>query len=430
MGKNEKFTDSITFKSLIVGILILVMFIPNVMIQNLIYERKERSRETIRTINEKWSLAQKITGPILAVPYITTLLNSQNQEVKSEHVLYVAPQELDIDVELFPEERYYGIYKAMLYQSRVKIKGNFSTLKDLSVPNSEIHWEKASVLLGISDLRGVVSHAKMNLQGKELDVKAGEWIKGDENALIFDVSDGDFWNDEGNINYHCELKLNGSEKMNFIPVGKNSHVVVKGVWPSPGFIGKFSPTYTISTNGFEASWNVLEINRAIPATWTENTQPYFDGSSFGICLVEMVDHYQQNTRSAKYSMLFIALTFLVFFFVELLTKKRIHPVQYLLVGLALMIFYTLLLSISERIGFGIAYFIASIATISLITGYAYSIFKNLKTTSILFGLLFALYLFLYMILQMEDTALLIGSIGLFVILGVAMYASRKVKWYK
>jgi inner membrane protein len=146
--------------------------------------------------------------------------------------------------------------------------------------------------------------------------------------------------------------------------------------------------------------------------------------------VETVDHYQQNMRSAKYAIMFIALTFVVFFFVEILTKKKIHPIQYLLVGIALILFYSLLLSISEQLNFAVAYLIASIATIGLITLYTHSIFKNEAQTGILTFVLCLLYIFLYVILQLEDVALLIGSIGLFIILAIIMYFSRKINWYK
>ncbi|MDL2297299.1 cell envelope integrity protein CreD, partial [Bacteroidales bacterium OttesenSCG-928-C03] len=411
--KNEKFTESITFKAMIVGILILIMFLPNNMVQELIYERQGRSREAVYEISEKWSLAQQITGPVLSIPYTTKTIGTQDQVIKSEHILYVTPKELNVNAELVPEERHYGIYKAILYQSTLKITGSFASLQNLSIPDSEIHWDKVSILLGISDLRGVTNNVKMSLQGNTYNVKAGRWVKDNGNALIFDIPNAAFWNDESSIPYSCELALNGSEKIEFIPIGQNTHVSISGNWPAPSFIGKFTPAYQLSDNGFHASWSVLDINRAIPVSWTEKNIPDFYDSAFGVRLVEMVDHYQQNMRSAKYSMLFIALTFLVFFFVELLTKTKIHPVQYFLVGIALMIFYTLLLAISEQLGFGIAYLIASSSTIILITVYCYSIFKGIKPTAILFSLLVALYLFLYMTLQMEDTALLIGSIGLF-----------------
>ena len=218
--------------------------------------------------------------------------------------------------------------------------------------------------------------------------------------------------------------------MLFRSLGKNTSVQVKGEWRAPGFIGNFSPEYTLDENGFDAKWNILHFNRNIPDTWSDDNIKNLEQTSFGVNLVDTVDHYQQNMRSAKYALMFIALTFVVFFFVEVLTKKRIHPIQYLLVGIALILFYSLLLSISEQLNFAIAYLIASFATITMITVYVHSIFKNKTQTGILATILGILYLFLYVILQLEDVALLIGSIGLFIILGIIMYFSRKINFYK
>ena len=233
---------------------------------------------------------------------------------------------------------------------------------------------------------------------------------------------------DGKNEFNFKLTLNGSEEINFIPVGKTTGINVSGKWAAPSFIGNFSPQSTIENGSFAAKWHVLHFNRNIPEAWNDDTNTYFDDASFGVRLVEAVDHYQQNMRSAKYALMFIALTFVVFFFVELLTKKKIHLVQYLLVGIALILFYSLLLSISEQIGFALAYLIASLATIGLITTYSYSIFKNTMQTGILTVILCLLYTFLFVILQLEDIALLIGSIGMFIILGIIMFVSGKINW--
>jgi inner membrane protein len=232
------------------------------------------------------------------------------------------------------------------------------------------------------------------------------------------------------LSFNCKLNLRGSTSINFIPLGKTTKVHVAGAWNAPGYIGNFSPETTPSTEGFDATWNILRYNRSIPDSWEDYNMDSFYDSTFGVNLVNTVDHYQQNMRSAKYAFMFISLTFVVFFFVEILTKKRIHPIQYLLVGIALILFYSLLLSISEQLSFGLAYLIASIAIIGLITAYTYSIFKNKLQTAMLTAILCLLYVFLYVILQLEDIALLIGSIGLFIILGIIMYFSRKINWYK
>ena len=191
-----------------------------------------------------------------------------------------------------------------------------------------------------------------------------------------------------------------------------------------------TPDYTLSDGGFEAKWEVSRFNRNMPDVWYDGDNIYSERDiSFGVNLVDMVDVYQQSLRSTKYALMFIVLTFVIFFFVEIFTHKKIHPIQYVLVGVALVLFYSLLISLAEMLGFGFAYLISSVATIGLITAFAGAIFKDRKPTITLAVILSALYAFLYVILQLEEAALLAGSIGLFVILGVIMYVSNKIKWY-
>ena len=232
------------------------------------------------------------------------------------------------------------------------------------------------------------------------------------------------------LSFDCTMELNGSSSINFIPIGQTTSVTVGGQWQSPSFIGSFSPESSIDNKQFNAVWNILSFNREIPETWSDENVADLGESSFGVNLIETVDHYQQNMRSAKYALMFIALTFIVFFFVEIFTKKSIQFFQYVLVGIALILFYSLLLSLSEQIGFALAYLTASAATILMTTIYFYSLIKQWLATFILAGVMFILYAFLYTILQVEDFALLFGSIFLFVILAVIMFVSNKIKMGK
>ncbi len=428
--KEGKFTQSITFKAIVIAVLTLLMLIPGAMIENLISERQYRSQETIEKINEKWSSAQTISGLILSIPYTTSFKDKDGKVSNYEHVYNLTPERMNISATLFPEERHYGIYKAIQYRSKISIDGNFPDMSQLKLDNSVFHLDKAYISLGISDLKGVANNVDIVFNGKSYKTKAGKSEQLNTKALISDIKDSLAFKSDNPIPFSCNMDLNGSKKMDFIPMGKTTKVELSGDWVSPGFIGNFSPDYTISQTGFSAKWNILHFNRDIPESWSDKTQASFLDSSFGVNLVSTVDHYQQNMRSAKYALMFIALTFVVFFFVELLTKKRIHPIQYLLVGIALILFYSLLLSLSEQISFGLAYLIASMTTIGLITIYAYSIFKNKIRTALLTVILSGLYAFLYVVLQLEDYSLLIGSIGLFVILGIIMFVSRKINWYK
>lgn len=429
--KAGKINQSITFKALVIGFLTIILLIPGIMIQDLIRERQDRSVETIEKINAKWSNAQTICGPVLTIPYTTTQVDANNKTVLQEHTISITPENLNIDTQLFPEERYYGIYKTILYKSEIDLSGNFDKINYQKTDNSTIHWDQAYLTIGVSDLRGITENISFTLDNKQYPVEAaGNYDRLMGKILVVSLNNADTLLTGQPLNFNCKIKLNGSSNINFIPIGKTSKVHVAGTWKSPGFIGNFSPEHTITENGFDANWSVLRFNRSIPETWIDNQVETFEDASFGVNLIDPVNHYQQNMRSAKYAFMFIALTFVVFFFVEILTKKRIHPIQYLLVGIALILFYSLLLSISEQINFGIAYLVASIATIGLITAYTHSIFKNKMQTGGLAAMLCMLYIFLYVVLQLEDIALLIGSVGLFIILGIIMFFSRKINWYK
>jgi inner membrane protein len=430
MKNEEKFSQSLTFKGIIIFLLTLLLLIPNAMIQNLIREREERSFETVRKINEKWSLSQTLCGPVLTIPFTTTYKDSDKKTSEKQHELYLTPKNVTISTRLLPEERYYGIYKTILYKSESFISGTFAPVDQLQVENSVLHFDKAYISLGFTDLRGVTNHLDFNWNKKPYPTETGQSNKLMKKRLIVKLVDAVSLGTNKDFQFDYRLNLNGSSSIHFVPIGNTTKVEVEGKWKSPGFTGNFTPEYELGDNSFKASWNVLYFNRNIPESWVDNNIDDLEQLSFGVNLVDPVDHYQQNMRSAKYSLMFIALTFVVFFFVEILTGKRIHPVQYLLVGIALILFYSLLLSISEQTGFAIAYLIASAATITLITAYAHSIFKNKTQTGILLLILCTLYTFLYVILQLEDVALLIGSIGLFVILGIIMLISGKIKWYK
>jgi inner membrane protein len=448
-----KFTQSLTFKGITIAILILILLIPNAMIQNLIKERQERSYETVQKINDKWSRSQTLCAPLLIVPYTTTKLDKDKKPYYEEHTLHITPKDLKINVSLTPEERYYGIYKAILYKSDIHFEGNFSGLSNLKIDNSELHFDKAQIAIGITDLRGVTQNPEFKIGDKMLETTVGvvKLFSVSENVIVEDYdkfgSRGSYsrasnisgktlivnLKDIGladSLTFDCTMKLNGSGAISFIPIGQNTFVSVNGEWQSPSFIGSFSPESTIDNKQFNATWNILSFNREIPEIWSNNSVTDLGDIFFGVNLIQTVDHYQQNMRSAKYSLMFIVLTFIVFFFVEIFTKKPIQFFQYVLVGIALILFYSLLLSLSEQIGFGWAYLTASAATILMITLYFYSLIKQKFATLILSGILVILYAFLYIILQVEDFALLFGSIFLFVILGVIMFVSNKIKLEK
>ena len=447
----QKFSQSLTSKGITITILTLILLIPGSMIRSLIKERQERSHETIMKINDKWSRSQTLCAPLLLIPYTVQKMDKDKKPFLEDHLLYITPKNLKIEVSLSPEERHYGIYKAILYKSDIHFEGDFSELSGLKIENHAFQFDNAFIAISLSDLRGITQNPDFKIGGKSFETTVGALnvFSVSENAsaddtyawrsssthsasissksLIVNLKDICLTDKSSqSLHFDCTMKLNGSGSIQFIPIGQQTAVTVTGQWSTPSFTGSFSPESTVDKMQFKASWNILSFNREIPDLWSDNTMPDIGSISFGVNLIEAVDHYQQNMRSAKYALMFIALTFIVFFFVEIFTKKTIHFFQYVLVGTALILFYSLLLSLSEQIGFSLAYLTASAATISMTTLYFYSLIKQKSATIILTGILIILYTFLFVILQIEDFALLMGSIFLFVILGIIMFVSNKI----
>jgi len=402
------------------------------MIRNLIIEREGSSAVVAYEVGSKWGNRQTLTGPVICLPYRYRVIeNNTTREIRD--VAYFLPEELDIQTRMQPEIRYRGIYKVVVYQSKITVSGNFKhpDFEKLTSKASFIDWENASIIIGISDMRGIRSNIVFNWDNEPKESMSGV---GDSKLaesgvtvkipLVTDVAD------DRTYQFNFSLTLNGSRGLFFVPVGKTTHVEMTSPWDSPSFDGAFLPDRrVVSPEGFTASWSVFNYNRNFPQMWTDSEYRLYT-SEFGVNLILPVDHYQKAMRSVKYAIMFIALTFLVFFLVELLSRKRIHPLQYLLVSIGLVLFYSLLLALSEQMHFNLAYLFSALAIIGLITAYSHSIFKETKQTVLMSIFLTALYLFLYTVLQLEDFALLMGSVGLFIALAAVMYISRKVDWYQ
>lgn len=420
--------NSITLKLAVIGILVLLLLIPASMIQNLIKERSENHTKVVNEITDKWGKSQVITGPVLIIPYkVLKTVNNTVQETKS--YAYFLPEKLDMEGNISPEVRSRNIFKVMLYNSKLKLSGFFEKpdFAILNISTENILWNEASVAIGIPDMRGIRRTVEITWNNQKYLCNPGvvnrDIVSSGINSRV-NVSA-----DTSKFDFSLSLDINGSESLSFLPLGKKTHAKLESVWSSPSFSGAFLPEKrNVTSKGFTAEWNVLQLNRNYPQQWTSNNNQSVMESGFGVDLVFPVDHYQKSTRSAKYAVMFLFLTFLIFFINEILNKSKIHPVQYLLIGLALIIFYSLLVSLSEYTGFNIAYVIASLLTVSLITIYSSGILS--KKGSLIIGIfLIMLYGFLFVLLQLEEYSLVIGSFGLFLILACVMSVSRKINWY-
>ncbi|HET8885941.1 MAG TPA: cell envelope integrity protein CreD [Salinimicrobium sp.] len=430
--KNLK--SNIFFKISIIFILILILLIPTSMVKNLIYEREFVQENAIQEVSSKWANGQTITGPYISIPfdkYVRQFSKKDSTEklVKYKDWLYILPDKLEIAGSINPEKRYRGIYEVVVYESNFKLSGVFTpiNLKKFEIEEQNIHFDKATLNIGISDLRGIEKQIVLNWNDKEIFFNSGtstrDITSSGINSPIPVVKDSTAYH------FSMNVDLKGSQNLYFVPVGKTTDVEMKSNWTTPSFTGNYLPDdRNVTEEGFTANWNVLHLNRNYPQSWIGSAHNVQE-STFGTDLLLPVDNYKKSYRVAEYAILFLALTFMVFFFVEVLNKVFIHPIQYLLVGIALIVFYTLLLSFSEHIKFNLAYILSAILTLVLITSYTAAILKSKKVGLLIFGILFILYSFIFTIIQLEDYALLIGSIGVFVILGIVMYFSRKIDWY-
>lgn len=427
---------NIYFKVATIVIITLLLLIPTSMIRLLISERETTQNEAIREVSAKWGEAQTITGPFLSIPfnrYVREYATKKDSTIKLVPVkdyLHVLPTQLNISGNINPEKRYRGIYEIVVYNSKLEISGTFNAidLAALDMAAKDIQFDKAEFVVGINDLRGIEQAVNLEWNTEKVSFNPGvsstDVISSGINALLKINPE-----DSTAYNFKLSLDLKGSQRLYFTPVGKVTDVTVRSEWANPSFNGAFLPdNREVSAQGFNANWNILHLNRNFPQAWTGNRHA-IQPASFGIDLILPVDNYQKSYRSIRYAILFIVFTFLVFFFIEVLNKIFIHPIQYILVGIALIIFYTLLLSISEHLKYNMAFIVSASATLLLIAGYVKAILKSNNLTLLLSGILTVLYSFIFVIIQLQDYALLIGSIGVFMILGLTMYFSRKIDWY-
>ena len=326
---------------------------------------------------------------------------------------------------------YWKVPLGFSYIIQLKIQGNFDNInfKKLGIDKKDVHFNKATINIGINDLKGIEKQVTVNWNNKNISFNSGTSTKHIISSGINTVVP--IWRDSlTNYIFTTEIVLKGSQYIYFLPVGKTTDVNIKSNWKTPSFTGTYlTDERTISEEGFKSSWNILHLNRNFPQEWIGDKYD-INSSSFGTDLLLPVDNYKKSYRVARYAILFLVLTFITFFFVEIMKKVFIHPIQYLLVGIAIIVFYTLLLSLSEHIKFNLAYIVASILTISLVSLYTIAILKSKQIGFLIFGILLIMYSFIFTIIQLEGYALLIGSLGMFTILGIVMYYSRKIDWYK
>ena len=419
-----------TLKIVSIGILILLLLIPAGMIQNLIQERQSRRNAVVKEISQKWGDNQTITGPFITVPFRTFFKDSSGKTQFTLNYLHILPETLNVTGEIKPEVRYRSLFEAVLYNIKLKFDGSFKLppKNQLNIDQANILWDKSYLSLGITDMRGIQDKIVINFNGAVYNanpgLKTADLAASGVGTLIRPLTPTE------TNSFSFDLNLNGSEQISIIPVGESNTINIKSSWPSPSFNGAFLPkTREVNKAGFSANWKILHLNRNYPQFW-EGAQYKVSPSAFGLQLILTADIYQKSTRLAKYSIMFLVFTFAAFFFSEIINKRRVHPIQYILIGLAILLFYTLVLSLSEHMHFNYAYILSAVAVTFMISGYAKAIVSNSKFALTILGILTILYSYLFMVLQLEDYALIMGSMGLLAILAVVMYMTRKINWYE
>ena len=426
----------LTAKLVMIGVLGLALWIPTSIIGLLVQERADRRDEVVGEVSATWGRAQHIEGPVLSVPVSKWGEDVNRRPVKRTVWVHQLPESLEISGELEPEVRYRAIYEVVLYSGNLSLRGNFPPLDATrwGVRSEDVQWNRAVLTFGVSDPKGLREVPRLVFDGTDLPLEPGAGIGpfpeglGAEVRLLPPVNGGG-----AAILFEIEVELAGSESLHFLPTARETDVELSAPWPDPSFDGAILPeNRTVTEDGFRASWRALSLHREVPQHWISEDNLgdcYGDilrGVSFGVRLLFPVDTYQRTMRTVKYSVLFSLLTLLGFFAVEVGGKTSIHPVQYIVIGFALCIFYTLLLSLSELIGFNPAYAVASVVIVAMVSAYVHAIVRKRKLTTLCAAVLTAVYSSLFIMLQLEELALLMGTVLLLVLCAVVMALTHRL----
>jgi inner membrane protein len=427
---------SAVLKVVAIGLLGTVLIVPLALVWILVAERSARRDEVVTEAVSSIGRAQTVGGVVLDLPYDALERQANGAVVTVTRHAFAHPEQLTIEATATPEIRHRSLYSVIVYRTTVRLRGTIAP-PDLARLNAEataVHWDRATTTVEITDLRGTRAVSPLSFGDREVGLEpmseSGPFATGirGHTPLVAGSTAA--------IPFAVELTLAGSDNLRFLPSGKSTDVRLASPWRDPGFNGAFLPT-TRATDaaGFQARWQVSYLARNFPHAWLDASvdrttmRGQRDASSFGVTFVQAVDHYQQTERAVKYGLLFVMLTFTVFLLWELLRDLRLHPVQYLLIGAALVVFYLLLLSLAEHMRFALAYGIAAAATIALVAGYSASVLSaGLRGAVGIGSWLTALYGVLFVLLQLEDVALLVGTIFVFVMLALVMFLTRRIDW--
>jgi len=439
----ESIKKSLFLRTLFIGFLILILQIPILMINGVIREREQTRDEAFRDVTSSWGGDQAIMGPWITVPYLHHTVEKRTSgdrvenftTTETRHATFL-PEKLKIDGRSSNDLRKRGIFQVPLYDFSATISGEFSKpdFSSWGISSEDILWDRAYLSLGISDSKGITKQSVLDWGSEKINFRPGSTAQAFSSnhgspgihALLGSYLESELFE------FSFPIQLNGSDSLFFTPYGHETEIDLKSDWPDPSFVGNWLPrSHEIGSDGFSATWNVPYLGRNYPQKWKtgSNLNEVIKASLFGVKFLVPIDNYRMGFRSVKYAPLFLMLTFITLWLFEILTGSRIHPLQYLLLGAGMCVFYLLELSLAEHIGFVAAYITASVAVVTLISSYSLVILKSSVRASIVGLIAIVLYGYLYVLLRSQDYALLIGSIGLFVVIAAIMYLTRNINWY-
>ena len=431
--------QSMGLKLIVVCGLALLMAIPALFVSSVVEDRTKRATDVVQEISAHVGGPQTFLGPTVAIPYT---IPPRFQTDTPKHGMYlVFPTRATAGLRTTTEERRRSLFKVPVFQAELKLDGAFDLdgVPAAAPQGAELDWSRAEIVVGASDARGALTEAMLTVDGKNYTLAPAEisqniFVDGAQSPqcklMLFGTKVAGSIKPDAQFSVSSTLRFSGAQRIAVLAYGKTTQVNVQGDWPSPGFDGGFLPVKrTVSKNGFTAEWSVPFIARGVRAEGPGDAITGLDATALGISFIEVADPYQSVNRSLKYIPLFLGLVFLSYFVFEATTGKRVHFAQYILVGIAQLIFYLLLLSLAERIGFGFGFLLAGVATVLLLSANAAWIFSSRLQGFRAFAIFSLLYTLIYLLLRLEDNALLVGAIASFLAVAAVMYFTRGLDWY-
>ncbi|HEP0168119.1 TPA: cell envelope integrity protein CreD, partial [Klebsiella pneumoniae subsp. pneumoniae] len=411
---------------------IVLLSLPLMMVRELINERADYRNEVVDAIEQSTSGSQKLAGPLIAIPITETLTRMENQkEVNYQRswVYYWLPESLAVAGKQTVESRRVGIYSGQVWHNVLQIKASFDPLRLAALRKTNIVLGQPRLVVSVGDARGIGAIHAPEVNGNVLSVEPGLGISGDGAGIHMPMPA--LAEDNKPLEIAFSLDLNGTGEFSLVPLGRNSELQLTSNWPHPGFLGSFLPTQReVSAAGYRAHWQSSWFANDMGSYFKDDMEiPWSRLPAFSADVMSLADQYQLTDRATKYAILLIGLTFMAFFVFESLTRRPLHPMQYLLVGLSLVLFYLVLLALSEHIGFTAAWLAASLSGAVMNGIYLQAVLRGWRNSLLFVAALLLLDGVMWFLLHSEDSALLLGTGVLALALSVLMFLTRRVDWY-